>query len=452
MQKQMSRRGQIRLISYTIALIIALIASTIGGYTMARTNRTAIEYSYQRALGELTEYLGNMDITLEKGKYASSPNQLEGLSNKLWRDAGFAKVALEQLPIRGDELSNTYRFLSQVGNFCVTLSKRIAEGGTLTEEELASLQQLSGYASELTEKMAEMRNALEAGELELGDVAAAMYEKEAAQMQGEELPDLNSGFLELEQGFEDYPTMIYDGPFSDHIQQQEPKFLKDKAEVSQTDALSSAAEATQEGNLQFSGEIAGNLPRYQFTSDTVVVTITKAGGQLDSYINSRSISQASLSVEQALEKGDEALKRMEMGNFVNRYYSLNNGVLTINYAFEKDGVVYYPDLIKVGIAMDNGDMVLFDATGFIMNHTERELPEAKVSMEDAQTKLSPLLDVQGEGKRVVIPSDSLKEQPCYEFTCLGEDGEHVLVYVHVETGLEEQILILLEDETGVLVM
>ena len=41
---------------------------------------------------------------------------------------------------------------------------------------------------------------------------------------------------------------------------------------------------------------------------------------------------------------------------------------------------------------------------------------------------------------------------CYEFACTGKKEETVLVYVNVETGLEEQILILMKDDLGVLAM
>ena len=87
---KLSRRGLVRIISFTVALIVALTAATIGGYNTARRHRTTIEYTYQRALGELTEYLGNLDITLEKGKYAATASQLQGLTAKLWRDASSA--------------------------------------------------------------------------------------------------------------------------------------------------------------------------------------------------------------------------------------------------------------------------------------------------------------------------------------------------------------------------
>lgn len=109
-----------------------------------------------------------MDIALEKGQYATSPNQLEGLASKLQREAGFAKNALSRLPLNGDELSGTYRFLSQVGNFCATLSKRVAEGGQITEEETASLQKLAAYASDLTDRLAAMESALAARAASIG--------------------------------------------------------------------------------------------------------------------------------------------------------------------------------------------------------------------------------------------------------------------------------------------
>ncbi len=448
MQKRMGRRAVVRLASYTLALIIALAVAAISGYTLANRNRTVIEYGYQRALGELTEYIGNLDITLEKGKYAATEKQLTGLSAKLQRDAGYAKNALEQLPVSAQELSNTYRFLSQVGNFCVSLSGRVAQGETLTEEETAALAQLSGYARTLTGQLAAMQSSLEAGELRLGEVAQVMRQEGETGAP----PDINSGFLELEQGFEDYPTLIYDGPFSDHIQQQEPKLLKDKALIEEAEAIRKATSFGDVGHLTGSGELGGNLPCFQFAGETVAVSVTKAGGYVSSYIDSRVIGEASLTVEQAVKKGEDFLVLKDYTGFVVRYYSLNNGVLTINFAYAPDGVVYYPDLIKVGIAMDNGDMVLFDAKGYIMNHTARDLPAAKLSLKEARAKLSPRLTPQGEGRLTVIPSEGLREIPCYEFQCTGDDEEQVLVYINIETGMEEQILILLKDETGVLAM
>jgi len=36
------------------------------------------------------------------------------------------------------------------------------------------------------------------------------------------------------------------------------------------------------------------------------------------------------------------------------YYLNENGIITINYAYNQDDVIMYPDLIKVKVALDDG--------------------------------------------------------------------------------------------------
>ena len=444
----LTRRGWVRVISFTAALVVALTAAALSGYSLARKNRTMIEYAYQRALGELNDYVANIDITLEKGKYAASASQLEGLSAKLWREAGLAKNTLGQLPVDAAELSNTYKFLSQVGNFCRALSEQVAQGGAITDEEAANMRQLSEYARTISGQIAQMQSNLEAGRLDLGEVAAVMGDQKS-----EDVPaHINDGFHEMEEGFEDYPTLLYDGPFSDHIQQQEPRLLKARDAVSAETALEEAKKLTGNRSLAADGETRGNLPCYIFGADTLQVGVTKTGGIVQSFLNSRTINEAHLSIEQALDKGMQALEKMGYTGFAQRYYDLNNGVLTINYACREDDVVFYPDLVKLGIAMDNGEIVRFDATGYIMNHTARTLPAVKVAREQALARLSPLLTAKGEAGLALIPTDGGTEMLCHEFHCEGADGDQVLVYVDVTTGEEERILILVENETGVLTL
>ena len=52
----------------------------------------------------------------------------------------------------------------------------------------------------------------------------------------------------------------------------------------------------------------------------------------------------------------------------------------------------------------------------------------------------------------MIPTAGLNEVLCYEFQCSSQSGDRVMVYINVETGLEEQILILLMTDGGILVM
>ena len=382
-----------------------------------------MEYSYQRALGELTDYVNNINIALEKGKYASTEKQLQGLSNKLWRETGYAKSALNQLPVNGTELSATYKFLSQLGSFCVALSNRVSEGGTITEEESALMDQLTDYAAEISGHLASMESALDNGQLSFAELEQAAVSSGGAE---EVSSGLSDGFREMEEGFEDYPTLIYDGPFSDHIQQQTPRLTEGKETLSAEAALQKAKDFTGNDALTLAEETGGNLPCYRFEADT-------------------------LTAEQALEAAREAIQKMAPGEYTNRYYSISGGVLTANFAAKQGDTVLYPDLIKVGVAMDTGEVLSFDGRGYIMNHTDRALSEPALTLEAAQAVLSPRLTVKSSGL-ALIPDNSLGETLCWEFSCEGEDDDQVLVYINAENGMEEEILILLEDETGVLSM
>ena len=50
----------------------------------------------------------------------------------------------------------------------------------------------------------------------------------------------------------------------------------------------------------------------------------------------------------------------------------------------------------------------------------------------------------------LVPSDGKYERLCYEFKCQDENERHCIIYVNAETGEQEKILILIEDETGAL--
>lgn len=443
--KKMSRRSLIRTVSFTVALIVALAASSISAFAAARAYRTTVEYSYQRALSQLSEYINNLNTTLEKGQYASTSKQIQGLSTKLWQDSGYAKTAISQLPVSINEIGTTNKFLSQVGNFCIALSDRVSSGGTISDEELETLDRLSEYASSISEQLRKMVSDIENGSLRIGEVSKTVKNN----MDKQDTPDIANGFREIEDGFTDYPSMIYDGPFSDHIQQQKPKLLQGQAQVSVDRAIQVAKKVTGASNLKHAGDSNGNLPCYEFTDGSVRASVTKAGGLLNYFLNSRSVGEPKITNENAIKLAHKALTDMGMNNFEYRYFAINNGILVVNFAATQNGTILYPDLVKVGIALDDGSLMSYDAKGYIMNHQQRDLPEIVVSEDEARDNLSKRLSVVAQDL-ALVPSDGLTESLCYEFSCRGDDDEQVLVYVNVENGMEEQILIIIDDESGVL--
>ena len=137
-------------------------------------------------------------------------------------------------------------------------------------------------------------------------------------------------------------------------------------------------------------------------------------------------------------------------NMKETYYIKQDGIITINYAYEQDGVTMYPDLIKVKIALDDGEILGVETTGYLNNHEERDLSNIKITKEQAKERINKTLEISSEGL-AVIPTKWQTEVLCYEFK--GKiDGTEFLVYINAEDGIEQDILVIKNTPNGVLTM
>lgn len=110
-----------------------------------------LNYNYQRAVTDLDDCVDNIENTLNKSIYANTPTQQNGLAAKLMRETSMAKAALGILPLESGNLANVNKFISQVGDFSMALSSKISAGGSISEEEYASMENLEQYAKKLKE-------------------------------------------------------------------------------------------------------------------------------------------------------------------------------------------------------------------------------------------------------------------------------------------------------------
>ena len=86
-----------------------------------------------------------------------------------------------------------------------------------------------------------------------------------------------------------------------------------------------------------------------------------------------------------------------------------------------------------------------------MSHHTRTLSEPVISEEDARTAVDDSLTILSSGL-AVIPTSGQYELLCREFICQTPDGMHVIVYINAETGIEENLLMLIENENGTLAL
>lgn len=446
----MTKRIIVRTAAFTAAAAVLLAGAGYGGYRIVSRYRNTVEGKYQMALNNLADYTSNIRTTLEKSIYANTAAQQQPAFAKLMSMSEGAKASLSQLPMSSGQAAAVQKYFAQVGDYSFYALSKLAKSKALTDDERNTLKTLFRYACDLDLSVGDMAAAYADGSVDIGKEIT--FEGNLEQISDSEELTLDGGFREMNEGFADYPTMIYDGPFSDHIANRKPQFLKGMPEISKDQARVIAAEfmRTDKSALEYEGDTKGNLPTYNFSSKNGYITVTKNGGYVDIFRSSEDVGATTLSYDDVLKDAKKLLLEIFREEFTESYYTVKDNVCTINLAYTKNSVVYYSDLIKVSVSMRTGEIMGYCATGYLMSHTDRELEPPKISEATAQRSLSPELTVKSV-KTALIPTAGLDEILTYEFTC--EAGnETILVYISCETAQEEQMYIVMKSDDGVLVM
>ena len=447
--KKIGKRSVIRLTSYALALVLVLTGLAAVNYYEAKQYRWQLEANYQHYFGELVSGIDKISFTLQKGQYAKSRTMASALSNEVARQSALAAAALSSLPFANIELEKTAKFLSQVGDYSYSLSKK----SEITEDDLNNITQLANTAYQLSSSLSELYHQVLTADSSITSIADAENTASAKQLN---LNSVSDTLNEIETQFPEYAGLIYDGPFSEHINKLEAVYLKDKPEVTMEYAKEHAAKVfgIDPDMLSFDGESSGSIPVYSFSAETdhgtLYVDITKQGGYVIDMMTSGVVSDAKLTPEECITLAKEFMSTLDITNMDESYYISQENIVTVNFAWDTNGITCYPDLVKVSIAQDTGRISGFESRGYLMSHSDnRALPEIKVSAAEAEQALADGLTVENSGL-AIIPSDGKYELLCHEFKCTDDKGMQYLIYVNVTTGNEEQILILQQNDNGIL--
>ena len=433
-----------------IGIIIAL------GYNLNKKNKESIlanENLYNQSLYELIYYMDNVQNYLAKSTISNSATHGAETLTNLWREANLAQTYLSMLPMQAQELENTEKFLNQVSDYSYSLSRKNIQGEKLSDDDLKNLEELHKYSMQINNVVNQISFDLNAGNMKWSDLTGEKNVNFAQQVS----TDFNFADT-LEENLHQYSGLIYDGAYSEHIVSVEKRGLKgDK--ISEEDAKKKAVEFVGENNIEEISSLGYSekaaVPAYTFTiknknQENITISISETGGSIVYMTSDREVSVENLTYEQANEKGIEFLNQKGFDNMKQTYYLKNEGVITINYAYQQDGVLMYPDLIKLKVALDNGQILGIETTGYLNNHTQRDVSKVKITKEQAKEKLNKNLNIQSE-TLAIIPTEWKTEKLCYEFKGKVEETEY-LVYINAENGEEEQILIITNTPNGVLTM
>ncbi|MGN1298592.1 MAG: germination protein YpeB [Candidatus Scatovivens sp.] len=438
----------------SIIIVLLLILTIITGYysyKLKEKYENSLNNDYNESFGEAVNCINNVENFLAKAMLSKSSNIAVENLTQIWKEANLAMVYLSRIPFDSENQSQTIKFLNQVSDYSYALSRKNTNKEDLTDEDFKNLEELNKYCLELENTLNQLEEELYSGQISWDSLNTAGKGLNFAQE-----VDNVSVFSSIENNFNEYEGLIYDGAYSEHISHMEKKGLtgEDITEEQAKEKIGSFFNDEIE-NITSNGFIENaDIPVYDFTvkvknhEKEYGIEISKKGGWIVALQNDRNVEEEKIGIQDANQIGKEFLNKIGFSNMKETYYTNLENILTVNYAYVQDDIVIYPDLIKVKIALDNGEVLGCETSGYLNAHYKREIKKAKITIEEARQKLNDKLNIISEST-AIIPTEWKTEKLCYEFKGTVSNKEF-LVYINVETGEEEDILVILETEGGTL--
>lgn len=453
-------------------LTLFLLAIVVGGYWGYQQYQTKeqlkvnLENQYQLSFRELVDDVENLEVQTAKALVSNSPRQTMVNLSDIWRNARDAQNNLSRLPFSHVALTRTQRFLTQIGDYSHSVAKASAPEINLKPNEWRTLNDLYEQARYLSAQLHQLEMSIDEGRISWTE----MERKGSRRLARASGDPINNEFRVMEDGLKRYPTLAYNGVFSDSLQTV-PVGLQDKP-VTSKQALEIAKrfvapERENQYVAQKVGEGEGTIATYSVeirprtnqntgyvaggpNSGRIYLDVSKKGGEIVWMINNREVNAHKIVFRPALEQAQTFLKERGYQDMVLTSYMEYQRSMIFSFAPRQDKVVLYPDLVKVKVALDNGQILGMDAVSYLMSHRDRELPKPELTLKEARDKLNPRLKVE-RSQLVLIPLDTKEEVLCYEFL-VTMNNQRFLVYINALNGREENILRIVEDKNLLLTM
>jgi len=421
------------------ALLFSMVVLNFARSEQLAAANTRISAVYQKALYETCELTESIASNYRKLLVAGDSAQMQLLLGHIARETQGAAGNLALLPLGEETISATIKFINQAEDFAESLSLKLATAGEITEADYETMRVLSEGADRFSTGMEQLLARYERGE--------AVFDAESYMETGDE------SLYPLTGGAADYPVLLYDGPFSDGAETGSYELLSALPEVSQADAEAMLRSFLPVNEIAFAGESMPEIPCYEFRLRSgeydLNAIVTKQGGKLLYLLPEAQQDERILDERSLYAIAEKFLLEKGFGEMEMSYSSRYNGILTINYAPVQDGVILYPDLVKVQLSMKDGSIIGLDTRNYLKNHHPRTIAAPVLSPEEAAERtggrLTPL------SARLCITPQNQAEYLCYEISAADASGDY-LVYIDAETGVERELMQVISRENGTLVM
>lgn len=418
---------------------ILLIGFAVLGVLYLRQRETIaaqqriIDAQTESAYHALANDLNDLNVTLKKLEAAATPARLsKGFSDVRRLSAGAVRAA-SLLPGVYGEQSPLMQFLTRAGDYAETLLDRVLNGQMLTEEQLSSLSELGTCCDTLSKTY---DDGCSSGDYPTG--GSDGFYADAAD----------------EESIANYPSLLYDGPFSESSEAAEARGLPAET-IDEATAAERVRALFPDRTLTFDGRTEGTIATYDFSgADNFCVSITERGGELLYFMSEPQGDSNAPPNDAESERLHAAasgwLKAHGFGEMSPSYAQYYAGTVVLNYAAVQDGVILYADLVKVYVDRDTAAVIGMDAQNYRFHHRPRTPETPLLSEQDARDRVSDALTIE-EVSLALIPKCNTLEVLCYECKCTRGDT-FFIVYINAQTGAEEEIFEVINSDEGDLVV
>lgn len=420
-------------------LLIGLAVMTVSFFKQRKTiaeQQRVIDAQTECAYRALSNDLTDLNVALSKLEAASTPARMSKTFADIRRLSAGAVRALSLLPVAHADDEGLMQFLTRTGDFAESLMDRVLSGQMLTEEQIGSLSELKTCCSGLSEQY------------------------DGGCMDGRFPTAPEDGFYggeTNEENITNYPSLLYDGPFSESSEQAEPLGLPDET-VDEKTATQRAQELFPDRTLRFDGRTESMITTFDFSASDgkgeLCVSITERGGLLLYFMGTPAGDKSDPPSDEESERLHAAasayLEAHGFGKMEPSYAQYYAGTVVLNYAAVQNGVILYADLVKVYVDRDTQEVIGLDAMNYRFHHHERDHSQPIVTEAEARNSLSDGLTLEHTAL-ALIPKSNTNEVLCYEFKCTRGET-FFIVYINARSCAEEEIFEVLNSEEGDLVV
>ena len=395
---------------------------------------------HTESMYELNSIVDNLDTNLAKARVANTRNEQVKLLSNVAIESEMAETLLERLPVDTQFTQNVTSFVNKMGDSAQSMLYSVASGKKLTDSQIATIEHM--YKTNLQLKQS------------INELTANCTGKEMLKaMRGKKDNLMLVSFGEMENNVVETPKEIHDGPFAENIKKVSAKNLAGLEEITCAQAEKLAAkyfESYNVSDVKCTGEItAESLTCYNVTMQTkdgeMSAQLSKQGGKVVEFNSYKDCNDKNFSVERCVDIAQDFLKALGFKNMKAVWTSENGTTCNLNFAYEQNGVVIYPDMVKVKVCEERGIVTGMEGLAYVLNHTQRELGSAKISKSDAKAVLNGGFEAEGS-RLCLIPVDG-GEVLCYEFYGT-YGGNDYYIYVDAATGNEVEVFTVIGTAQG----